>query len=122
MAKGGLKPIKDKVDISCPTAVRRWYQSIGSKGGQAGKGTERRREVGRISAKKRWAKIKAAGGINWSKPKGRPKKKRPQAKPPKRKNIGLKGDEVLKSKMAFGPKVPMQIVSNDEAFPPIGFK
>jgi hypothetical protein len=27
--------------------------------------------------------------------------------------IGLKGNEVLESPMAFGPKVPMQIVSND---------
>jgi hypothetical protein len=36
--------------------MRRWYRSIGSKGGQAGKGTEKRRELMRQNAYKRWAK------------------------------------------------------------------
>jgi hypothetical protein len=30
-------------------------------------------------------------------------------------NVGLKGDEVLKCPMTFGPKIPMQIMSNDDA-------
>jgi hypothetical protein len=37
-----------------PESVRRWYRSIGAKGGQAGKGTERRRELMRQNAHKRW--------------------------------------------------------------------
>jgi len=43
---------KTKKDI--PEAVRRWYRQIGSKGGQAGKGTEKRRELMRQNANKRW--------------------------------------------------------------------
>lgn len=72
-----------KTNDECPPSVRRYFQRIGSMGGQAGKGTELRKEISRRNAKKRWAMVRASGGENWSKPKGRPKKKRPQAKPPK---------------------------------------
>lgn|SRR5215469_2898386 len=82
-------PTKSKID-SCPENVRRWYRAIGSKGGQAGKGTELRREIARRSARKRWDAVKASGGANWQKPKGKPKKKRPQAPPPKKKLITVK--------------------------------
>jgi len=47
-----------KKDI--PEAVRRWYKKIGAKGGQAGKGTEKRRELMRQNARKRWAAYKQA--------------------------------------------------------------
>ena len=75
-------PTKAEIN-ACPESVRRWYRSIGSKGGQAGKGTEKRRTVARKAAKKRWSAIRANGGVSWSQP-DRPKKKRPQAKLPKR--------------------------------------
>lgn len=45
-----------KKDI--PEAVRRWYRRIGAKGGQAGKGTETRRELMKTNARKRWTKYK----------------------------------------------------------------
>jgi hypothetical protein len=38
-----------------PEPVRRWYRKIGAMGGQAGKGTELRRELMRRNANKRWA-------------------------------------------------------------------
>jgi hypothetical protein len=47
-----------KKDI--PEQVRRWYRRIGAKGGQAGKGTEVRRELMRENANKRWAKHRQA--------------------------------------------------------------
>jgi hypothetical protein len=42
-----------------PETVRRWYRKIGAKGGQAGKGTDIRRELMRANARKRWAREKA---------------------------------------------------------------
>lgn len=45
---------------SIPESVRRWYRRIGAKGGQAGKGTELRRELMRRNARKRWDKVKKA--------------------------------------------------------------
>jgi hypothetical protein len=41
-----------------PEAVRRWYQKIGAMGGQAGKGTETRRELMRRNAHIRWNKYR----------------------------------------------------------------
>jgi len=73
-----------KTNEDCPPSVRRYFQRIGSMGGQAGKGTELRKEISRRNAKKRWAMVKANNGENWKKPKGKPKRKRPQAKPPKK--------------------------------------
>lgn len=120
MPSGGKQAIRNKVDLNCPEAVRRWYRSIGSKGGQAGKGSEARREVGRASAKKRWAKIRASGGVNWAKPKGRPKKKRPQAKPPKRKEKVEAGREgAMKRKLAAERPQP---AGPEPQLPVIGFK
>lgn len=43
-----------------PESVRRWYRRIGAKGGQAGKGTELRKEIMRNNARKRWAAVKKA--------------------------------------------------------------
>lgn len=83
---------KEELKTACPEAVRRWYRAIGSKGGQAGKGTEERKRLSRQNAKKRWDKVRANGGENWAalkKPKTKPKKKRPQAKPPKRKKVSI---------------------------------
>lgn len=84
---------KEELKSACPEAVRRWYRSIGSKGGQAGKGSALRKEISRQNARKRWAKVHANGDEHWSalkKPKTKPKKKRPQAKPPKRKKVSVK--------------------------------
>jgi hypothetical protein len=36
--------------------LKRWFRSIGSKGGQAGKGTKKRSDLMRENAHKRWAK------------------------------------------------------------------
>lgn len=47
-----------KKDI--PESVRRWYRRIGAKGGQAGKGTEIRKNLMRQNALKRWAAVKKA--------------------------------------------------------------
>ena len=43
-----------------PESIRRWYRKIGAKGGQAGKGTEVRRELMRRNAHLRWDAVKRA--------------------------------------------------------------
>jgi len=40
--------------------LRRWYRKIGARGGQAGKGTEERREIMRKNAHIRWNKWRKA--------------------------------------------------------------
>lgn len=109
-------PTKSEITES----VRRYMQSIGSKGGQAGKGSEIRREIGRRIARARWAAIRANGGKNWAKPK-RPKRKRPQAKPPKAKKKAQAHFEVDK----FPPKVVRKFLVSTRHMattPMIGFK
>jgi len=46
-----------------PPQVRRWYRKIGAMGGQAGRGTETRRELMRANAYKRWAKHRVAQAV-----------------------------------------------------------
>lgn len=40
--------------------ARRWYRKIGSMGGQAGKGTQLRREINRRASLIRWSAVKQA--------------------------------------------------------------
>ena len=74
--------------VTCPDLIRKWYREIGSRGGQAGKNTEKRRDANRRSAIARWRQAHALGKTTW---KYRAKRrKEPQLPLPKRKKAVVK--------------------------------